>query len=88
MCQISVGGAGGLFFRQGGTSFLSEGHPMGSSILMGEGGIQKNRRMGGGGGAPIMGNPGHILHVAAVLDTPLILLFDLLRGCIRKLGCN
>ena len=83
------GRGGGLFFRQGGTSFLSEGHPMGSSILMGEGGIQKNRRMGGeGGGAPIMGNPGHILHVAAVLDTPLILLFDLLRGCIRKLGCN
>ena len=43
------GRGGGLFFRQGGTSFLSEGHPMGSSILMGEGGIQKNRRMGGGG---------------------------------------
>ena len=44
------GRGGGLFFRQGGTSFLSEGHPMGSSILMGEGGIQKNRRMGGGEG--------------------------------------
>ena len=54
----------GVVFQMGGALFLSRGHPMGASVLMG-GVFKKNCRMGGGGWPPqpppmpppTMGNP-------------------------------
>ena len=44
-----AGGGEGVVFQMGGALFLSRGHPMGASVLMG-GVFKKNCRMGGGGG--------------------------------------
>ena len=57
-------------------SFLSGvggGHPMGGINF--DGAVLKQIVGWGGGGALTLENPGPILHVAGVLDAPLILLF-------------
>ena len=63
---------GGLCFRFG-LHFQVEGHPMGGINF--DGAVLKQIVGWGGGGALTLENPGPILHVAGVLDAPLILLF-------------